>query len=245
MRHLKTDRHYGFQARPRMRVPREMLPSTYQLHLIQAIRCNSEIDEGGLYLRALRDITGGENSAVFADVSKLVDRVVSGKLRGNRRDEAVKTLIGSHRLNRDEDAYLNILEFNRKFLNDRALFALLTLLVLDATKLDLVRMDTFRGREALGPAYGPRRTQGDKRLGSDLQERLKQFAILDEEATMEAAGRYIDYRFLDHASLPEYKRRQELRGNPRSDRYLRDWFGKFDKALGYPPPGPGRPPNKR
>ena len=238
---LKTDQHRRFQVRPRMRVPPWMLSSTYQVYLIEEIRRNGKIDEDGLYLLALRDITNGENSAVFADVSDLIEKVVSGKLRKDRRDAAVRTLIGLHRLNHNEDTYLNILEFNRRFLNERGLFALLTVLVLDAIKLDAVRIDTFRGEEAITAAYGERQTRRHKRLGKELQKRLKQFASLDEPAVNEAAERYVEYRFLDHGSLPDYKRRIELEGDSPSDRYLRGWFKKFDKVLGYPSPTLGRP----
>ena len=233
------------QVYQRMRVPDIMLEATRQTHVVNAIRRNREIDKDDLYGRALRDITHGDNSAVFADVSKLIEGVVSGRLKGDKSDAAVRTLVGLHRLDRGDDAYPNIFEFNRRFLNDRGLFALLTILVLDAANLDLDAIDTFRGGEALGAAYGPRRTQQQKRLGPELQALLKQFAVLDEPATMEAADRYVEYRFLDHGSLPDYKRRKELEGDPRSDRHLRKWFGKFDKALGYPPPVPGRPPNGR
>ena len=224
-----------------MRVPPWMLSSTYQIYLIEAIRCNREIDKEGLYLRALRDITSGDNSAVFADVADLIENVVSGKLRKKRPDAAVRTLVGLHRLNHNEDAYLNILEFNRRFLNDKGSFALLTVLVLDVMNLDLVRIDTFRGEEAITAAYGERQTRRHKMLGKELQKRLKQFASLDEPGVNEAAERYVEYRFLDLGSLPDYKRRIELEGDSPSDRYLRGWFKKFDKVLGYPSPTLGRP----
>ena len=241
MKHREKDQHRSFQARPRMRVPSGMLQSTHLLYLVESIRRNPAIDTDGLYFRALRDLTSGNNKAVFADVAKLVEGVLSGKLKGNRRAAAVKILLGLHRLNHDEHAYLNISGFNRRFLNDRGLVALLTILILDATKLDLVAIDTFRGEEGLSAAYGPRETQQQKRSGRELQERLKQFAPLDEPATVEAADRYVEYRFLDQGSLPDYKKRTELGGDSRSDLYLRKWFRKFDKALGYPPPTTGRP----
>ena len=240
MKHRKKDRDRRFQARSRMRVPSYMIQSTHQLYLVEAIRRNPAIDTDGLYFQALRDIIIGNNKAVFADVAEFVDRVVSGKLKGNRQAAAVKTLLGVHRLNRAVNAYFNISEFNRRFLNDKGLFALLTILVLDAMNLDLVAIDTFRGEEGLSAAYGPRETQQQKRSGRELQKRLKQFAALDEPATVEAADRYVEYRFLDQGSLPDYKKRTELEGNPRSDLYLRQWFRKFDKALGYLPPTTGR-----
>ena len=120
----------------------------------------------------------------------------------------------------------------------------MTVLALDAMNLDLVRIDTFRGKEGLGPAYGPRQTQQDKSLGRELQQRLKQFASIDEPAVQEAADRYIEYRFLDHGSLPDYKRRKELEGDTRSDGHLREWFKEFDRALSYPSPTLGRPRNR-
>ena len=145
-RHRPTSQQRSFQARPRMRVPPIMLEATHQIHVVSAIRRNREIDKDDLYSRALRDITHGDNSAVFADVSKLIEGVVSGKLKGNSRDATERTLVGLHRLDRDDDAYPNIFEFNRRFLNDRGFFALLTILILDAAKLDLVTIDNLQGR---------------------------------------------------------------------------------------------------
>ena len=191
-----------------MRVPDIMLPPTHQIHVVNAIRRNREIDKDDLYGRALGDITHGDNSAVFADASELIEGVVSGNLKGNGREAAERMLFGLHCLDHDDDVYSNIFEFNRRFLNDRGLFALLTILVLDAAKLDLPTIDTFRGAEALGAAYGPRQTQQQKRLGRELQAQLKQFAAVDEPATMEAADRYVEFRFLDHGSLPDYKKRK-------------------------------------
>ena len=245
MRHRTTDQHGRFQARPRMRVPPDLLQHTYQIHVIEAICRNPEIDENDLYCRALKDITHGDNSAIFADVSELIEREVAGKLIGNKLDAAKRVFSGLRRLNADVDAYQNIFEFNRRFLNDRGIFALSTMLIRDAARLDLVAIDTFRGGETIAAAYGPRRTQRHKKLGRDLQQRLKQFAALDEPATAEAADRYVEYRFLDHGNFPGYKKGKEFEGDIPSDKYLRGWFRKFDKALGYPSPSPGRPRNER
>ena len=244
MRHWTTDPPGGFQVFPRMRVPGDLLQHTYQIHVINAIRRNREIDKEDLYGRALTDITHGDNSAVFADLSGLIERAVSGKLKGKKCDAAKRMFSGLPRLRYDDDGCANINGFNHRFLNDRGVFALVTILVIcDAAKLDLAAVDTFRGGEALAAAYGPRQTGRKKRFGPEVQAKLKQLAVVDQPATMEAADRYVEYRFLDRGSLRHYKRRQELEGDPRSDRYLRLWFRKFNKALGYPPPPRGRPPN--
>ena len=62
-------------------------------------------------------------------------------------------------------------------------------------------------------------------------------------ATMEAADRYVEYRYLDHGNLPNYKKRKEFEGDTPSERYYREWFRDFNKALGFWQPGPGRPSN--
>ena len=227
-----------------MRVPSVALPHTHQIHVVDAIRRSYEIDKDDLYGHALQDLTHGQNSAVFGEVSSLIQGAISGELEGMELEAAERTLARLHRFD-DAAAYPNIFEFNRRFLNKRGLFALVTVLILDAAKVDLVTIDNFRGGEALIAAYGPRRTRRQKRLGKRLQARLKQFPVVDEPATMEAADRYVEYRFLYRGSLPEYKLRKQLEGSPRSDSYLRQWFRKFDKALGYPPPSSGRPSNRR
>lgn len=240
-----TYQYDRLQVLPRMRVPPNLLKHTLQTHVINAIRRNREVDKDDLYGRALADLTGGENSAVLDDFSELVERAVSGKLKGHETAAAERTFSGLPRLSAQDDAYPNIFEFNRRFLNGRGSLALLTLLTLEAAKLDLGAVDTFRAGDALDSAYGPRRTRRQKELGTELQALLKQLAVVDEPAMMEAADRYIDYRFLDHGSLTDYKRRKELEGDPRSDRHLRDWFKKFDRALGFPPSPSGRPRKKR
>ena len=235
----------GFQQRDRMRIPQIMLEVTYQMHVVEAIRRNREIDEDDLYGRALADLTQGDDLAVFTDLSDLITGVTSGRLKGQEIDAAARVMHGAERLGHDDD-YASITEFDNRFLNGRGRGALLTILMMrDAAKLDLDAIDRFRGGEALLAAYGPRRTRPQKRLGVGLQTILKQLPTVDEPATMEAADRYVEYRFLDHGSLPGYKRRRELEGDSPSDRYLRKWFRKFDRALGYPPPPPGRPPNRR
>ena len=235
----------GFQQRHRMRIPKIMLEITCRMHVVEAIRRNREIDEDDLYGRALADLTQRNNLAVFTDLSELITGVTSGRLKGPEIDAAAR-VIGVGRLEHDDDAYASITEFNNRFLNGRGLVALLNILITrDAAKLDPYAIDKFRGGETLLAAYGPRRTRPQKRLGVRLQTILKPFPTVDEPATMEAADRYVEYRFLDHGSLPGYKRRRELEGDSPSDRYLRKWFGKFDRALGYRPPPRGRPPNRR
>ena len=241
-----ADQGGGFQQRHRMRIPQSMLEITYQMHVVEAIRRNHEIGEDDLYGRALADLTQRDNLTVFTDLSELITGVTSGRLKGQEIDAAARVMHGAERLEHDDDAYPSITEFNNRFLNGRGLVALLNILMMrDAAKLDLDVVDKFRGGEALLAVYGPRRTRPQKRLGVGLQTILKQLPTVDESATMEAADRYVEYRFLDHGSLPGYKRRRELEGDSPSDRYLREWFGKFDRALGYRPPPRGRPPNRR
>ena len=160
-------------------------------------------------------------------------------------DAADRTLSGADRLDKDDGSYTNIAEFNKRFLNGNGLHALVAVLVTDAANLDLAAIDTFRGGESLTAAYGPRRTRRHKTTGTRIQNRLKKLPTIDEPALREAADRYVVYRFLDGGSLPDYKRREELAGNPRSDRHLRKWFRRFDESLGYPPPPRGRPRSKR
>ena len=232
----------SFQSRHRIRLPPDMLEITYVIHVVGAIRRNCEIDKGDLYGRALADLTQGDNSAVFNDLSECTAGITSGQLKGQEIDAAAGVISRAGHLGYDDDAYPNITEFNRRFLNGRGMIPLLTVLITrDAANLDLDAIDKFRGGEALGAAYGPRRTRRQKGLGVEIQAFLKLLPTVDEPAMMEAADRYVEYRFLDHGSLPDYKRRRELEGDAPSDRYLRDWFGKFDRALGYSPPPRSRP----
>ena len=230
-----------FQVRSRMRVPRISLIFMYRVHVVDAIRRSGEIDTGDLYGNALRDLTQGQNSIVFSEFSSLVLGAKPGEPDGKVFETAGRAMSGLDRLEEDNDAYPNIVEFDRRFLNSNGLMALLNVLILKAAKLDPATIDAHRGGEALDAAYGPRRTRHDKRLGAQLQSHIKKFDVVDEPATMEAADRYVKYRYLHHGSLPDYKRRQELEGNVRGDNYLRGWFRKFDQALGFPPPTLGRP----
>ena len=143
----------------------------------------------------------------------------------------------------EEHTCSKILEFNLRYLNDKGISAVLTLLAFDAARLDLVATDVLRGGEALSAAYGPRKIRRDKKLGKEMQSWLKGLKSVDEPATMEAADRYVEYRYLDHGSLPNYKKRKELEGDTHGERYYGEWFRDFNKALGFRQPGPGRPSN--
>ena len=231
----------NLQVRSRMRIPREMLDHTYRFYVVDAIRRHPEIDRENLYGKALQELDQGETSAVLADLSSSIGELLAGELKGKEVTAANRLLTSARRLDSGDDAYPSIVEFNSKFLNENGLIALLTALIFEATKLDPVAIDTYRGQDALLAAYGPRRTQQHKRLGKTLQGLLKQFPVVDEPATKEAADRYVEYRFLDQGSLTDYIRRTALAGDSRSDSYIRRWFRKFDQSLGFPPPRRGRP----
>ncbi len=233
-----------FQALQRMRVPGVPPEHTLRIYVVRAIRRDPAIDDG-LYCQALQDLCQGDNSDVFNDLLKFTAGVVSGELNGRIVDAAAQVWSSSRRVEHDDGAYPNIAEFNHRFLNGKGLQALLTLLLFDAAGIDPVAVDKWKGGNALDAAYGLRKTRRQRKLGRGLQTFLKQFPVVDEPAVTEAAEQYVEYRFLDHGSLPDYMRRKELEGGPRSDRYLRDWFKKFDKALGFPPPPLGRPRKKR
>ena len=64
-----------FQARPRLRVPQILHTPAYQVHVVDAIRRNREIDRTDMYNATLRDLTHGSNSSVFAEVSTLIEGV--------------------------------------------------------------------------------------------------------------------------------------------------------------------------
>ena len=227
---------------PRMRIPTEMLSATYQLHVIQAIRRNPEVDKDGIYAKALQDIAGGQNPAAFDRVRKCIDEVLANpKSKRNRK----RLLADSRWLNQDDDSYPNIVEFNRRFLNDQGLGPLLTVLVLEAMQLDTVAIDAFRGGDAVTAAYGKRQTQEQKRLGERLQQVLKRFETSDEPAAKEAADCYLEYRFLRDGNFPGYKRQVEQEEAARHEEYYPTWFRRFDEALGYPPAPRGRPRNSR
>ena len=235
----------AFQAYSRMRIPPMLLPHVHQVHVINAIRANNQVDSDGLYARALDDVVHGENAAVFADVARLIEKVVTGKLKGLEVETAVRTLSGLHRIDLDDESYPNLRLFNHRFLNNSGLNALVTVLISDAAQLDAVTIDQYRGGENMSAAYGPRRTRQHKKMGKSIQALLKQFTAVDEPATREAAERYVEYRFLDHGNLLNYMRRAELDGSSRSERYLRKWFRYFDDAFRYPRPSRGRPKGSR
>ena len=56
---------------------------------------------------------------------------------------------------------------------------------------------------------------------------------------MEAADRYVEYRYLHSGIFRNYKKCKELEGDTGIHRYYRVWFRKFDKALGFPRPPVG------
>ena len=242
MKSFTTPSKGQFQLRARMRVPSEMLPSMYQFHVVQAIRRNPEVDKDGIYDRALGDITNEQNAATFAYVREYIERVMADPKA--KKDPNIE-LMNSRWLNQDEDAYQNIDEFNHRFLNDVGPGALLMALTLEAIGLDPVAIDAFRGEDAVTAAYGKRLKQWQRRLGRILQQELKQFGVLDEPAMEDAADCYVEYRFLHYGNLPDYQRRKEHEGAARSEKSLRTWFGKFDRALGHRPAPRGRPRNKR
>ena len=238
-----ANQHGSFQARSRMRVVDIMLPSLHQIHVIRAITRHHEIDKEGLYGQALADFTHGDNEEAFSALREFVHKVTSGTLLDDKSDAPVRTLLSIDLRDVEEHTCSKILEFNLRYLNDKGISAVLTLLAFDAARLDLAAIDDLRGGEALSAAYGPRKTRRDKKLGKQIQSWLKGLKSADEPATMEAADRYVEYRYLDHGSLPDYKRRKELEGDTRGERYCRYWFRAFDKALGFRHPGPGRPSN--
>ena len=234
-----------FQTRPRMRVPSRSLTFMYRVHVVDAIRRSGEIDTDDLHGKALRDLTHGQNFVVFSELSSLVQQAMSGESNDKLLDAAERVMSGVGQLDDDGDVYPSIVEFDRRFLNNKGLMALLNALIVEAAELDLPTIDAYRGGDTLVAAYGPRRTRHHKKLGAQLQRHIKNFNVVDEPAAMEAADRYVKYRYLHDGSLPDYKRRQELEGNVRHDNYLRVWFRKFDQALGFPPPPLGRPSERR
>ena len=234
----------SFQARPRMRVPNILLPSLHQIHVIRAISRHPEVDKEDLYGQVLAGLKHGNNAKAFSDFSEYVHRVTQGTLLDDKGDAPVRKSLSIDLRDVDEHTCSKIREFNHTFLNDKGMSALLNLLTFDAADLDLPAIDIFRGGEALDATYGPRRSRRDKTQDKQMQSLLKHLKSVDEPATMEAADHYVEYRYLDNGSLPDYKKRKELGGDTRDERYYRDWFSIFDKALKFPRPGPGRPSNK-
>ena len=233
----------SFQARPRMRVPNILLPVLHQIHVIRAITRHHEIDKEDLYGQALAGLKHGNNAKAFSDFGEFVHRVTQGTLLDDKGDAPVRKLLSIDLRDVEEHTCSNIREFNHRYLNNKGISALLTLLAIDAAGLDLAAIDVLRGGEALSAAYGPRKTRRQKNLGKQMQSWLKDLKSADEPATMEAADRYVEYRYLDHGNLPNYKKRKELEGDTPSERYYREWFRDFNKALGFWQPSPGRPSN--
>ena len=232
---------HRFQAYNRMRIPPMLLPHVRQVHIIGAIRHSREVDDDDLYGKALSDLTHGDNETVLNEVAALMEGVVTEKLKGREVDAALQTYSSLYRIDQDDSAYPNIILFNQRFLNGKGLTALVTVLICDAAELDVAAIDLFKGGANLEAAYGARNTRRSRRAGKEFQTLLKNFTAVDEDATREAAGRYIEYRFLDHGNFSDYLRRAELAGNPRSERHLRQRFREFDDALGFPRPTRGRP----
>lgn len=233
------------QIYDRMRVPIEAKPFGLRFQVIQAVRRSPAIANGSsAYQNALEDLIHGENSQLFDEVNFLMITVLSENLKGKELeavDEVMRKTCSAEFVDND---YKHVERFNQEFLNGNGLDALAWALLIDAAQLNLAAIDRFRGGPDLQAAYGPRRTQSLKRRGTHIQSRLKRFASFDEPAMIEAADRYVVYRHLDQGVLPDYKRREELAGLPSSDRYLRQWFSDFDRALAYPPFPRGRPPSK-
>lgn len=225
------------QAYTRMRVPDTMRPVSLVIHLIRAVRRNSEINGEKYYQAALQDVRRGKNMGVLASAGSLIDGTIYGKLAEKQIPRAYHGLMFqlTQLMKQDDgvDTYDALVEFNSRFLNGRGMEALIVALVIDAADLDVVAIDKFRGGEALKAAYGSRQTRRERRLGKELQTVLKTFETSDEDALEEAANRYVVFRFIDGGSMTEYKLRQELTGDIRSDRYLYRWFRDFDKALGF------------
>ena len=74
-RRLKVSQR-TFQARPRLRIPQNLHVPAYQVHVVDAIRRNREVDKDDLYKLALKDLKHGSNSSVFAEVCHPRSRVL-------------------------------------------------------------------------------------------------------------------------------------------------------------------------
>ncbi len=233
----------NFQAHPRIRLPTTLLPPMQQFHVIRAICRNPEIDKEDLYDQALSGIMHRNNARAFSVLREVVYKATSRTLLDDKSVAPGQPLFDIGLGNFDEDTCSIVDKFNHKYLNDKGNFALLTLLTFDAGDLDPAAIDKFREGEVGKAAYVSRRIRRDKVLGKQTQGWLKVLKSSDEPATMEAADLYVEYRYLHDGSFTDYMRSEELKGNVHTERYYRDWFRKFDKGLGFPRPGRGRPTN--
>ena len=233
-----------FQAYPRMRLVDVMLPYLHQTHVIRAITRHPEIDKEDLYGQALRGLKHGNNAKALSVFGELVPKGTSATPLDDKSYASARRLLSNGLQYVDEHTCTIICEFNRRYLNDKGMSALLTLLTFDAADLDPAAIDVSRGGEALEATYGPRKTRQAKELGEQIQLRIKKLKSSDEPATMEAADRYVEYRYLHDGSFRDYEKRKQLEGDTGIHRYYRGWFRKFDKALGFPRPRRGHPSNK-
>ena len=231
--------HSNFQVRPRMRIMDVMIPYLHQPHVIKAITRHPEIDKEDLYGEAVAGLRHRNNAEAFAILSEVVHKVTSGTLLDDKSDAQVEPLFDIGLSNFDEDTCSAIRGFNHKYLNDKGDSALQTLLTFDASGLELTAIDIFRGGETLIATYGSRKTRRDKKLGKQMQDWLKDLKSSDEAATIEAANRYAEYRYLHDGNFSAYKKFRELKDEASIHRYYRDWFRKFNNALGFPSPRPG------
>ncbi len=238
--------HGTYQNKIRMRVDGVLVPSLYQIHVIRAIRRHQDIDKQALYGQALGDLTLGSNAQAFSSLHEFVELVTSGKLPDAKGDSPVRTLLSIEIRDLKEDTCSHIRDFNNGFLNNNGLSSLLTNLAFDAANLNPVDIDLYRGGEALRAAYGPRMTRRDKELGKELQSWLKGFKSVDENATMEAADHFVEYRYLCGGiflDFLDFNGSKYLEGDPHDEKYYRTWFKDFNRAFGFQQPGLGRPSN--
>ncbi len=234
------------QPYDRMRAPIEALPFALRYQVVQAVRRTrirhglEESDGESAYQDALKDFRQGELSALYDNVNDFFERFTSGGLEGKEIETGCAVIEKALTLGSDALQFPSIDKFNREFLNDNGLDALLFALLVDAARLNLKKIDEHRGGWRLQAAYRRRRTQAAKREGKRIQELLKQWASFDEPAMMAAAERYVVYRHVYRGNFNRYRVHAELEGSF-SDRHLREWFHDFDNALGYPAPKRGRP----
>ena len=239
-----TDRmanlHSNLQARNRMRIPNVVVPQLHLAHVIRAITRHPEIDKEDLYGQALQGLRDGNNANAFSDFGEIVHRVTSGALSADKFDRLRRELFNRGLAEVDEHTCSRIREFDSKYLNNRGGSALLTLLTFDAGNLNPQAIDEWRGRDVLDPIYGPRKTRQAKELGEQIQILIKGLSSSDQPATIEAAYYYVEYRYLYDGNLSVYNRCRQLNADKTLHRSYRQWFRKFDKALGFPSPRSGR-----